>query len=84
MTTADWTGAIGVAILLLAFMLNLIGKMKNDSMAYLVLNFMGAGIAGLASVLLNYWPFIILEACWTLVSAYGILKKMITDRALKV
>jgi len=83
MTTADWTGAIGVAILLIAFMLNLIGKMKNDSMIYLVLNFVGAGVAGLASVMLNYWPFIILEACWTLVSAYGIVKKWTGDSALK-
>jgi ABC-type transport system involved in multi-copper enzyme maturation permease subunit len=38
----------------------------------LLLNFTGAATAGLASVLLQYWPFIILEGCWTIVSAAGI------------
>jgi hypothetical protein len=50
------------------------GKIKTDSFAYLLLNFFGAGIACLASVLLNYMPFVILEGCWTLVSAVGLVK----------
>jgi len=71
-TLTDWTGFTGVAILLVAFLLNLRNIIKKDSLTYLLLNFFGAAIAGLASVLLKYIPFIILEACWTLVSAIGI------------
>jgi hypothetical protein len=74
MNYIDWTGFIGVTLLLLAFFLNLLGKIKTDSLTYLLLNFLGAGIACLASVLLNYMPFVILEGCWALVSAVGLVK----------
>jgi hypothetical protein len=72
MTITDWTGAIGVTLLLVAFFLNLTGKIGKESIVYLFLNVLGAGIACLASVLLRYLPFIILEGCWTLVSAVGL------------
>jgi hypothetical protein len=74
MTTTDIIGFIGVAILLIAYFLNLNDKIGKDSVVYLQMNFFGAGMACLASVLMNYLPFIILEGCWTIVSAYGILK----------
>ncbi|MBS1977372.1 MAG: hypothetical protein JST46_08370 [Bacteroidetes bacterium] len=74
MNLTDWTGFIGVTILLLAFFLNLYDLLRKDSIYYLLLNSIGAGIACLASVLLNYWPFIILEGCWTLVSLAGLLR----------
>ncbi|MFA5299681.1 MAG: hypothetical protein WC389_15970 [Lutibacter sp.] len=74
MNYIDWTGSIGVTLLLLAFFLNLKDKIKTDSLPYLLLNFLGAGIACLASVLLNYMPFVILEGCWALVSAVGLVK----------
>lgn len=74
MTQTDWIGFIGVAVLLLAYFLNLRNIIKKDSLTYLLLNFIGAGIACFASVLLKYMPFIILEACWSLVSAIGLLK----------
>jgi hypothetical protein len=74
MTYTDWIGFIGVTLLLLAFFLNLKDNIKTDSLSYLLLNFMGAGIACLASVLLNYIPFVILEGCWALVSLVGLVK----------
>ncbi|WP_367753071.1 hypothetical protein [Flavobacterium sp. WC2430] len=73
MTTTDWVGFIGVTILLIAFFLNLNDTIKKESIIYLSLNFIGAGIACFASLLLHYLPFIILEGSWTLVSAYGLL-----------
>lgn len=77
MTTTDIIGFIGVAILLIAYFLNLNDKIGKDSVVYLQMNFIGAGLACLASVLMNYLPFIILEGCWTIVSAYGIYKTKI-------
>ena len=59
MTTTDWVGFIGVTILLIAFFLNLNDTLKKEGLTYLFLNFIGAGIACFASVLLNYLPFII-------------------------
>jgi len=75
MTQTDWTGFIGVTILLIAFFLNLRDVIKKDGFIYLLLNLVGAGIACFASVLLKYLPFIILESCWTLVSAIGLLNR---------
>lgn len=72
MSITDWIGFIGVTILLIAYFLNLNDTIKKESLIYLFLNFIGAGIACFASVLLSYLPFIILEGSWTLVSAYGI------------
>ncbi len=83
MTLTDWTGFIGVTILLVAFFLNLKGTISKDSLAYLVLNFAGAGIACLASVLIGYIPFIILEGCWTLVSAIGLAQFFIKKSSAK-
>mgnify|MGYP000325989723 CR=1 FL=1 len=74
MTATDTIGFIGVTILLIAYFLNLTDKIEKDNVIYLQMNFFGAGLACFASVLMNYWPFIILEGSWTLVSAFGILK----------
>ncbi len=74
MTLTDWIGFIGVTLLLIAYFLNLTNKLSKESLGYLSINFMGAGIACFASILLDYMPFIILEGSWTLVSAYGIIQ----------
>lgn len=74
MNATDSIGFIGVTILLIAYFLNLTDKIGKDSIVYLQMNFFGAGLACLASVLMNYWPFIILEGSWTIVSTFGILK----------
>jgi hypothetical protein len=74
MNATDSIGFIGVTILLFAYFLNLTDKIGKDSLVYLQMNFFGAGLACLASVLMNYWPFIILEGSWALVSAIGIAK----------
>ena len=73
MNASDWIGFMGVTILLLAFLLNLIGKLKQSDLLYISMNIVGAGIACLASVLIQYVPFIILEGAWTLVSIYGLI-----------
>lgn len=74
MLTTDWIGFIGVSILLIAFFLNLRDIIGKDSLTYILLNIIGAGIACLASVLIHFVPFIILEGCWTIVSAYGLVQ----------
>ena len=74
MILTDWIGFIGVTILLIAYFLNLTNRLSKESLGYLSLNFIGAGIACFASILLDYMPFIILEGSWTIVSAYGIIQ----------
>jgi uncharacterized membrane protein len=72
MTQTDWIGFVGVTILLIAYFLNLRDIIKKESLTYLLLNLIGAGVACFASVLLNYMPFILLEGTWTLVSGIGL------------
>ena len=74
MNTIDWIGSVGVFLILLAYILNVFGKLKSKDLAFILLNIIGAGMACLASILMNYLPFIILEAVWTLVSLVSLLK----------
>jgi len=68
MEMTDWLGAIGVFLILAAYFLNVTGKIDSKSFRYVILNFVGAVLACVASILLHYIPFIILEAMWALVS----------------
>ncbi|HEV8515646.1 MAG TPA: hypothetical protein VGQ59_20320 [Cyclobacteriaceae bacterium] len=80
MSLADWIGFIGVSILLLAFLLNLLKKISQDSHTYILLNLIGAGLACVASILIEYVPFIILEGAWTLVSLVSWIRLIISGK----
>ncbi len=73
LTLSDWIGFIGVAILLIAFLLNLLKKISSGSLVYILLNIIGAGLSCLASWLIHYLPFVILEATWTVVSLFALV-----------
>jgi hypothetical protein len=70
---SDWIGFTGVAILLMAFLLNLLKKISSGSLSYILLNIIGAGLACLASWMIDYLPFVILEGTWTVVSVIGLI-----------
>ena len=74
MSFSDIMGSLGVAILLLAFVLNMLKFIKTESLSYLLLNFVGAGIACFASYLISYFPFVILEGVWAVVSLVSLVK----------
>ena len=73
MNSNDLIGFSGVAILLFAFFFNTIGRISKDHIAYILMNLIGAGVACLASLLINYWPFVVLEAAWALVSLMSLI-----------
>ncbi|PTM07948.1 MAG: hypothetical protein DA407_09385 [Bacteroidetes bacterium] len=74
MQTVDWLGFIGVFQILLAYFLNVIGRISHKSLAFILLNLFGATMACLASIILNYLPFIILEGIWALIALYSLIK----------
>jgi len=76
MTYNDILGTIGVALILLAYFLNTARLLPPDGRAYYVLNIIGASLAFYASYAIGYYPFVILEGTWTLVSIYGLMKAM--------
>lgn len=74
MSLIDWIGFLGVAQILLAYILNIAGKIETNSIIFILLNLLGAALACLASILMQYIPFIILEGVWTLVSLIALIK----------
>ena len=74
MNAVDWIGFIGVFQILLAYALNVMGKVSHKDLSFILLNLIGAGMACLSSVLLNYLPFIILEGVWTIISFISLIK----------
>jgi hypothetical protein len=76
MKFSEVMGSLGVAILLIAFLLNLLKIIKTESLIYSLLNLIGAGIACYASYLISYFPFVILEGSWALVSLVAVLREL--------
>ncbi len=68
MKTSDIIASLGVTILLIAFFLNIIGKLSAKSKPYTLMNFIGAAICGFASYLIKFYPFVILESIWASVA----------------
>tara|TARA_R110001606_G_C15200790_1_gene631687 strand:+ start:507 stop:746 length:240 start_codon:yes stop_codon:yes gene_type:complete len=73
MNTIDWIGFIGVFLILAAYILQISGKLKSKDLAFILLNFIGASMACLASVLMEYLPFILLEGVWSFVSLISLI-----------
>ena len=76
MNTTDIIGSLGVSLILLAYFLHTEKLLKQNGKLYFVMNIVGAGLATAASWMIGYWPFVILEGTWTLVSIYGLMKAM--------
>ena len=74
MNSIDIIGTIGVFQILLAYILNLAGKIEKNNLSFILLNLIGAGMACAASVLMIYFPFIILEGVLTFVSVIALIK----------
>jgi hypothetical protein len=69
-------GFVGVAALLVAFLLNLVGVLRSDRPAYLILNLVGAALAGYSSYLIHFMPFVVLEGTWAIVAAIGLARAL--------
>ncbi|MBI2721793.1 MAG: hypothetical protein HYX39_06430 [Bacteroidetes bacterium] len=74
MTLSDWIGTIGVTLLLIAFALNISKKMSATSKPYLILNILGAGLAGVSSYMIHFWPFVVLESVWVIATLLALFK----------
>ena len=75
MSIVDWIGFVGVFQILLAYIFNISSKLEKNSLTFILLNLFGAILACLASILMKYIPFIILEGVWTIVSLIALIKR---------
>lgn len=77
MMTIEWhdiAGTIGVVLILVAYLLLQLGRVRGDTVMYSIINAIGALLI-LFSLLhaFNFSAFVI-EICWLLISLYGIAK----------
>ena len=75
MSIPNIIASAGVALLLIAYFLNLFKYLPHGSKVYGVLNAAGAGLACYASILIGFVPFVILEGIWAMVALVGIFVK---------
>jgi hypothetical protein len=71
MNLSEILGTIGVGLILLAYLCNTFNYIQNEGKLFFALNTIGAALACASSALIPFWPFIILEAVWTVVSIIG-------------
>lgn len=76
MTYNDLIGTIGVGLVLIAYFLNTMKYIRVNGKLFYVLNSVGGALSCYAALLINFWPFVILEAIWTFVSIYGLMRTM--------
>ena len=77
----DWVGILGTLMVLGAYFWLQTGKLSSDSMAYQLLNLVGAG-----SVLISLFgkfnvSVFLLEGTWVAISAYGLWRTLKASRA---
>jgi hypothetical protein len=67
-------GAIGGAIILIAYLLELFRHIDPYNKTFLTANIVGSALLTYYAYLLNSLPFMILNAAWVLGSAYELIK----------
>ena len=65
---------VGAVIILTAFVLAQQHRLANDSVTYLALNAVGAGILAVVAVLDGDLGFMLLEGTWAIVSTVGLAR----------
>jgi hypothetical protein len=75
---ANLIGTVGVALLLAAFLLNLLKLMRAEGYAYAALNLVGAALACYSSYLIEFIPFVVLEGVWTIAAGFALGRKALS------
>jgi hypothetical protein len=63
-------GVLGALVQLIAFALNLLGRTRHDSVAYVSMNAIGCVATSYYAIATNSIPFLLLEATWGFFAFY--------------
>jgi len=78
----DLIGNVGVAMMVMAYLLLQMGKLRINDLSYSLANAIGA-ILVLFSLLYSFnLSAFLVESFWLLISAYGLIKLLVTGRAM--
>ncbi len=71
----DWCGYIGVALVLLAFLLLQAHKLHGNGLLYQLMNVLGAlgVILSLVFGVAMNWPAFLMQVAWIVIGVYGIV-----------
>ena len=67
---------IGALLILAPFAALQFGWMRADALLYLLLNLVGSGVLAVLAWYEVQWGFLLLEAVWAAVSAWGLLQAL--------
>lgn len=67
---------VGSILVLVGFAAAQFGRLKQDSLAYLVLNAAGSGILAVLALQGQQWGFLLLEGTWCVVSVLGLIRRL--------
>ncbi len=73
----DILGTLGVAIIILAYILLQIGRLRSEQLAYSLMNAAGAAFILISLYYSFNLPSFIVEFFWLLISLFGIGKRVI-------
>lgn len=65
---------VGALLILLPFGGSQLGRMSTESLAYQVMNLVGAALLTTVAIIESQYGFILLEGTWTVMSAIGLWK----------
>jgi hypothetical protein len=75
---ATLIGFVGVALLLLAFLLNVVKLARSDGHLYMGANLVGAALACYSSYLISFMPFVLLEGVWAAVALVALVRNLVS------
>jgi paired small multidrug resistance pump len=72
----DWAGYIGVVLVLLAYLLLQIHKLRGNGLAYQLMNILGA-LGVILSLVFGLgpinWPAFLMELAWVVIGVFGVV-----------
>jgi len=70
----DFAGNVGVALIVIAFLLLQLGKLRSDDLRYSLMNGIGASLV-IASLVFDFnLSAFVIEAFWVLISLVGVVR----------
>ena len=75
----DFVGSIGVAVIILTYILLQTEKIRSEQLIYSILNGLGAGLIAFSLVYSFNFAAFVVEVLWVLISLYGIVKYLLRE-----
>ena len=76
----DILGTLGVAVIILTYVLLQIGKVRSEQLVYSVLNAVGAALILVSLYFAFNFPSFVVEFFWLLISLFGVGKYLLSRR----